>query len=263
MTTRLSRPASQARAALTAHRILHAVSFYLLAALALAVVGYTAACGLGFAPWLEASVNFGGTLYLGAGPIIQIAVTMLIALLSFFMPSANRIMQLERAHRDFRITMEDVTRAYYAAHTADRAGVFTLSSEFDAVRQRLAFLRDHPDLAALEPDALELAAQMSEKSRELADVYSDEKVARAKAFLTQRQQEAEHLQDQVTRALHDLSELRIWAEQVDVEESIAASQLNQLQERLDAVLPPLGPRVVSQGTPSAPRNVAPTRDAAE
>ena len=42
--------------------------------------------------------------------------------------------------------MEDIARAYHLCHTADRAGVFTLSSEFDSVRERLAYQRDHPDL---------------------------------------------------------------------------------------------------------------------
>jgi len=70
-----------------------------------------------------------------------------------------------------------------------------MSSEFDAVRERLAYLRDHPDLDSLEPQVLELAAQMSHQSRELSDIYNDEKVTRAKTFLKQRQEEAERQQD--------------------------------------------------------------------
>ena len=44
-----------------------------------------------------------------------------------------------------------VARAYRHAHAADRAGVFALSSEFDAMRARLEHLRKHPDLSHLEP----------------------------------------------------------------------------------------------------------------
>ncbi|MFC2968339.1 hypothetical protein [Acidimangrovimonas pyrenivorans] len=70
-------------------------------------------------------------------------------------------------------------RALARAHGGDREGVFALSSEFDSMRERLTHLRKHPDLSGLEPELLELAAQMSHLSRDLARVYSDEKVARA------------------------------------------------------------------------------------
>lgn len=114
--------------------------------------------------------------------ITQIVVTIILASLFFFIPSADRIMSLERSHRKFRLSMEDVARAYHVCHTADRSGVFTMSSEFDALRERLSYLRDHPDLDSLEPQFLVLAAQMSHQSRELADIYNDEKVDRAKTF---------------------------------------------------------------------------------
>ena len=52
-----------------------------------------------------------------------------------------------------------------------------MSSEFDAVRERLAYLHDHHDLDSLEPSVLEVAAQMSHQSRELSDIYSDEKLS--------------------------------------------------------------------------------------
>ncbi len=100
-------------------------------------------------------------------------------MLCFFLPSNARIMRLENSHRRFSIGMRDVAQAYHFAHAADREGIFQMSSEFDAVRECLAYLRDHPDLESLEPALLEAAAQMSHISRELADVYADEKVARA------------------------------------------------------------------------------------
>jgi hypothetical protein len=166
-----------------------AVALFLLAALALSAASIGAAIGL--LPWLEFEAGFGGVTYHNAGQIAQVALTVLAVLLCFFLPANARIMALETSHRRFNIGMRDVARAYHAAHAADRAGLFQLSSEFDAVRERLAYLREHPDLGGLEPDLLEVAAQMSHISRELAEVYSDEKVARARQFLHQRQQEVE------------------------------------------------------------------------
>lgn len=113
--------------------------------------------------------------------------------------------------------MEDVTRAYMASHAADRAGTFTLSYEFDAVRERIVYMRDHPELENLEPEVLEVAAQMSASARDLAAVYSDEKVARAKTFLQQRHGEIEKQQDRIIRAHHSIAELRQWSQQVEVE----------------------------------------------
>ena len=66
--------------------------------------------------------------------------------------------------------MWDVAQAYQAAHAADRDGVFNLPSEFDSVRERIEHLRRHPDLGRLKPEILELAAQISHESRELAGV---------------------------------------------------------------------------------------------
>lgn len=223
-----------------AHRALHTISFVVLMLLGLAALGYTLACAVGLAPWLNFTATFGDTTYPQAGMITQIALTVIILTLFFFMPSAGRIMALERSHRDFHMNMEDVARAYHACHTADRSGVFTLSGEFDAVRERLSFLRDHPDLDHLEPQILELAAQMSQQSRELADIYSDEKVNRAKTFLAQRQEEAERQQQRIVEAHHALRDIRTWSQQVELEESVIASQLAQLEEQLETTLPALG-----------------------
>lgn len=243
---------AQSRPILAIYRALHALSFYLLATLALGVAAYTVACALGVAPWLDMTVSFGGVAYEGMGRVVQLIATLMLASLFFFMPAAERIMKLERSHRDFRLSMEDIARAYHASHQADRQGMFSMSSEFDQVRERMAFMRDHPDLERLEPEILEVAAQMSQQSRDLASVYSDEKVARAKAFLSQRQQEAETQQDRITQALHSLSEIRQWTQQVEVEEAIVASQLGRLEEQLDAALPPLGLRVVRSGNAATP-----------
>jgi hypothetical protein len=242
------------------HRVLHSVSMVLILVIGLAAIGLTAASAFGVTPWLTFSATFGEFTYPQAGMITQIIATIILASLFFFMPSAGRILSLERSHRNFRLSMEDVARAYHVCHTADRSGIFTMSSEFDAVRERLAYLRDHPDLDTLEPQVLEIAAQMSHQSRELADIYNVEKVARAKMFLHQRQQEAERQQQLIIEAHHALRDIRKWSQQVELEESVVASQLSQLQEQLDATLPALGYTLGNQSADIVP---LPQKPAAE
>lgn len=215
-----------------------AMTAFLIAALALSLA--TIGAALGQMPWLEFEAGFGGTTYADAGQIAQIGLTVLAVLLCFYLPANARIMALETSHRRFTLGMQDVARAYAMAHAADREGLFRMSSEFDAVRERLAWLRSHPDLGSLEPDLLEVAAQMSHISQELADIYSNDKVARARAFLRQRQQEVETFNARLDQAKAISQELRHWAHEVDLEESVAASQLQRLRDELRAVLPELG-----------------------
>ena len=205
----------------------------------------TIAAALGYLPWLELTARFGETTLPWAGMALQIFLTVLLVTLVFFLPSASRVLALENSHRNFRVSMNDVARAYHVAHTADRAGVFTMSSEFDAVRERLAFLRDHPKVDGLGylgfiADVMEVAAQMGEQARDLADIYSDEKVSRARKFLAQRQEDAERQQERIVEALHVCREMKRWANQVELEESVVASQLAQLDDQLQAMLPELG-----------------------
>ena len=58
--------------------------------------------------------------------------------------------------------------------------------------------------------------------------------------MRQRQEEADAQQDLIVEALHTTQELRKWAQQIDLEESVVASQLDQLDEKLQAILPQLG-----------------------
>ena len=163
----------------------------------------------------------------------------LCVLLLAFMPANFRLLALENSHRSFRMRMEDVARAYWACHEADRSGLFQMASEFDAVRERLVFLRDHPDLGHLEPDVLDIAAQMSRTSEELASIYSDEKVSRAKSFLSERQFEAEKMEARIEAALDTTRSLRRLVDEVEMEESVAQSRLQQLRSELDRLLPKL------------------------
>lgn len=218
------------------HRL--AVFAFVLAAAGLSIV--TIMAMFGAAPWPDIEVTLGDRVYDNAGQIAQIGLTALAVLLCFFLPANARIMALENSHRRFSIGMRDVAQAYAAAHAADRAGLFRMSSEFDSVRERLAYLRDHPDLSGLEPALLEVAAQMSHVSQELADVYSDERVARARAFLRQRQQEVENFNARLDHAKQITRELSHWAHEVELEESVAASQLQRLRDELHDVLPEFG-----------------------
>ena len=221
-------------------RVMHLLSYGLLVMLAACAGFYTILSALGYVPWLTMPLMFGDIAVENGGVWVQSAVTAILVSFMFFAPSTNRMLALEKSHRNFRISMEDVTKAYQISHAADRAGLFTTSSEFDAVRERMQFLRDHPDLGTLEQDLLTVASQMGEKSRELADIYSDDKIARAKRFLAERQAEAERQQEQIIEALHICREVRAWADQVETEESVVANQLEQLDRQLQSVLPQLG-----------------------
>jgi len=215
------------------------MSIAIVAISALALTGYTVACLFGQAPWLSLNLQFGTSTIAQAGVFVQTGLTILVLTLLFYMPSHARMMALENSHRSFHMNMRDVARAYAASHQADRDGVFTLSSEFDSIRDRIAFLRAHPDLDAMEPDVMELAAQMSHVSRELAQVYSDRNVARARDFLIQRQEDIAEFEDRVRLAKTITEELTRWARRVDLEESVARSQLDQLRAELAEVLPEL------------------------
>ncbi|MEQ6203710.1 DNA repair protein [Sulfitobacter sp. HNIBRBA2951] len=216
---------------------------------AVCAAGLTAAtimASLGFWAWIEVPMNFAGEPVEAAGMYLQIAATVLAAGICFFLPANARIMQLENSHRRFSVSMDDVARAYGAVHAADRGRTFQLSSEFDAVRERLAYLRDHPDLSTLEPALLEAAAQMSHISRELAEVYSDDKILRARNFLKQRQEEINLFNDRLEQAKSISTEMKHWLHEVELEESVAAAQLARLSEEMNEILPQLGRETVLQ-----------------
>lgn len=220
-------------------RILHVISLWVLGLAALAMVAATVLSALGVIPWLTLQAGF-GEASADAGMVAQIGLTALLVLVAGFFPSSSRVMQLENSHRSFKLAMKDVAEAYHAAHVADRKGVFTLSSEFDQVRERIDYLREHPDLKLLEADILTLAAQMSQQSHRLAEIYNDERVSRARDFLAQRQQEVEEQQKRIAEALRTCREIMRWNSQVELEEAVVASQIAQLDEQLQEVLPALG-----------------------
>lgn len=194
----------------------------------------------GSLPWPQVALSFGDEPVATAGMWLQLGVTAVSLLLLFYLPANTRMSRLERSHRSFAVGIEDVAHAYRRAHAADRAGVFSLSGEFDSIRARMEHLREHPDLQHLEPELLQLAAQMSHETRELARAYSDDKVARAKMFLRQRQEEVQALTDRIEVARRTCDELRRWMQDIDTEERIAQVQLRRLEADLKEILPTLG-----------------------
>jgi hypothetical protein len=212
----------------------------LIILLALGLVAASIAAGLGLLPWPQISLSFGGQPIQSAGMWLQLALTVLMVALTFYLPANARMTRLERSHRSFAMGMQDVAAAYNMVHAADRKGAFALSGEFDSMRARLEHLRQHPDFGHLEPELLQLAAQMSHESRALAQTYSDDKVNRAKLFLKQRQEEAVALTDRLSAARRTCDELRKWLQDIEAEERTAQQQIRRLEADLKEILPTLG-----------------------
>ncbi len=210
----------------------------LLSALGLTLASLAAAVGL--LPWPDLGLSYGAQPVPAAGMWAQVALTGLMLALGFYLPTHLRVVRLERSHRSFAVGMEDVARAYRIAHAADRTGVFALSAGFESMRARFDHLRQHPDLGALEPELLHLAAAMSFLSRDLARTYSDDKVSRARIFLKQRQEEAHALTDCIAAARRTCNELRPWLANVEAEERTAHQQIRRLDADLKEMLPTLG-----------------------
>lgn len=211
-----------------------------VAVVAMLAAGAALAAAAGVLPWLSLPAAIGDAPLPWAGMALQIGATVLLIAVAATVPAMIRVSRLEAAHRSFAMGMEDVARAYHLAHAADRDGAFRLRHEFDAVRERIAHLREHPDLDGMEPGVLELAAQMSTQSRRLAETYSDDAVDRARRFLEQRQEEVERTREAIAGAHHSARELRRWTEAVELDEQVVESQLARLEEDIADILPRLG-----------------------
>lgn len=205
-----------------------------------AIISFTISCALGMTPWPDLAVLHDGVPVERAGQWGVIGLSAILLTICLLLPANSRMARLERSHRSFAIGLEDVAHAYRIAHAADRAGVFALSGEFEAVRARLEHLKNHPDLSHLEPEILQLAAQMSFVTRELAQTYSDEKVERAKTFLKQRQEEVQATTDRLTIARHTVDDLRRWLTDIEADERRVEQQIKRLEADLRDVLPQLG-----------------------
>jgi hypothetical protein len=221
-------------------RAMQIVSHAVIVGCTLVLAATTAASALGALPWPELSLRWGAQYIPEAGIYAQLGLTGLMVMLCFFLPANTRMSRLERSHRSFQISMEDVRHAYEVVHNADRRSVFSLSSEFDAMRKRLDYLRKHPDLSHLEPELLEIAAQMSHNSRDLARVYSVERVTRAKTFLAQRQEEVTQMEERLKLARSTCEELRSWLADIEAGERNNSNGLRALEHDLRDILPVLG-----------------------
>ncbi|WP_417259168.1 DNA repair protein [Celeribacter sp.] len=220
--------------------IFQTMTMWCLIIATLAAWGAVIASAAGVWPWLGLDMRFGEGNVIDAGPYVQTGIALLLTALCTYLPSVTRMLALERSHRTFSVTMDDVVRAYQISHQADRGQLFALSAEFDSVRERLLHMREHPDLARLEPEILELAAQMSYASRDFAKIYSDVRIERAKAFLKERQHELDAFQEKLAMALRVTEELRRWQNDVEASEREANRQMDVLEKDLREVLPSLG-----------------------
>lgn len=225
---------------INASHILSPVLTFIVALFAVIAIGSVVFATLGLMPFLTLDARFGDTPLTGAGVMLQLLIAGLSLVLLLYLPSHSRVSKLERSHRSFQMGTQDVARAYRLAHETDRKGVFALSGEFDAMRERLNHMRRHPDLGMMEADVLELAAQMSLQARDLAKIYSEDKVARAKSFLAQRQQEAQTTEDQIRIARYACDEIRNWLNDVEADERRLSDQFKMLERDLKSVLPALG-----------------------
>jgi hypothetical protein len=95
---------------------------------------------------------------------------------------------------------------------------------------------------------------MSQQSHRLAQIYNADRVARARTFLAQRQEEAAQQEQRIEEALGICREITRWHDQVQIAEAVVASRLAQLDEQLQAVLPALGYGFGAAPQPARGRN---------
>ena len=217
----------------------HRVSLGLMMALSVGVSVHCLGAAVGLWNWPELGLVLDGAAVPAAGMWGEIGRAVLLVGLMFFLPANARMLALEQSHRKFDMNMRDVTRAYHIAHAADRATAFRLVSEFDALKERLAFLRRHPDLDSLEPELLEIAARMSFASRDLARVYSEEKVSRARLYLRQRNEEIETFSERLNDARAVVEDLKAQAMELDLAEEQSQRDIQRLRTDLERLLPEL------------------------
>lgn len=185
-------------------------------------------------------INTSSTNSINVAPALLTLPAVFAAILFTFVPSAKRLLQLELSHRSFRITMGDVREAFYLAFSADRTGIFRLTEQFDAVSERIRFLKNHPELQGKEPDILELAAQMSFETRELAARYSTADVERARAFIDARLVAVEQTEALITKIIQTKQRALEIQKRYTSVNSDTMAQLEKETAELEALLNPLG-----------------------
>lgn len=212
--------------------IVQIFAFVVLGIAALTLLVVTSLSAAGVLPWIGVTATFGETAIPWAGPAVQIAFTALLVIMATYIPASYRVARLEHTHRRFEIDMDDVTRAYRAAHYADRAETFEVRREFDAVRERYKFLKDQPSLAGISDDLLTIGAQMSEQTKELAETYSDRNLARVRENLLQRREDANALEAKLDQIKADTAELELLRKGLGVSDDELAARVASLQGAL-------------------------------
>ena len=115
-----------------------------------------------------------------------------------------------------------------------------MHSEYDALRERLSYLAKHRDLGNLEPEILQVAAQVSRVSEGLATTFSDAAISHAKAFLPAGQEEVEHIEEHIERAIGTTREIRQCHQRQSMDGDVVLSRLEGLKAELKDVLPEVG-----------------------
>ena len=185
----------------------------------------------------------------------EIALMTLLSVSGLYFVAGNPLKQKMLRSR-FEINMEDVGRAYYAAHSADREGVFRLTEQYDSVLERLRWLQQQPDFAELNHEVLVVAAQMSELSRTLAERFSERNVDRAKAFLAEREEQMEAVGTLVSQTIETLTIIRLRTQKLNEEDVKNATLLKELDAEFSALLKPLGYQLVR---PTEADNIVPLK----
>ena len=89
---------------------------------------------------------------------------------------------------------------------------------------------------------------MSHESRELAEVYSDERVERARNFLRQRQEEVETMRDRIQTAKADFAELKHWLACVEEDEETARQEVLSMKVQVMNLLREIEASPVDRGS---------------
>jgi hypothetical protein len=90
--------------------VMQRLTLALVLGLAAAATMWSVAAVAGLVPWLGLEVVLGS--HVDAGVAVQLIVTAFLIGLCLFIPMNGRVMQLENSHREFRVSMWDVARAY-------------------------------------------------------------------------------------------------------------------------------------------------------
>ncbi len=191
-------------------------------------------------PWPVLNVTLSDGSVHNAVPYLGAAISFIGIVMLALVPGSKRVLTLEQTHREFKMTMDDVAGAFYAAFTADRDGIFKIKGEFDAIRARHEYLKSLPNLPSLEPDILLQAAQMSYVSEELARAYGTDAVERARDFLKSRQDEINRFSALLKSEEAELPVIRDLALTLRDQDRMNHETRNRLDEQLRELVAPLG-----------------------